>query len=86
MLWWQVAFIAVHACVHCGPESGDNSVKALVATLRKRLSAARESLPPCVRNVQVQGNIAIARGYCARPDWLNAQISTDLACMFYYLA
>ena len=49
-----VAFVAASVCVHCKTESGDTSVKALVATLRKRLSAARNLLPPRVHNVQVQ--------------------------------
>ena len=49
----QVVFIAVSACVHCGPEPGDSSVMSLVATLRKRLFVARDPLPPSAHSIQV---------------------------------
>ena len=45
--------IAVCACVYCKSEPGDARAKALVATLRKRLSIAHGSAPLCVRMVQV---------------------------------
>ena len=71
-----VAFIAVSVCVHCKAEHNDTSVKALVATLRKRLSAARDSLPPTVLNLQVQrwslqvqnGPLPHQEGSCTGPD------------------
>ena len=52
MLCWQVASIAVGACVHAEP--GNTCVKALVATLRKRLALARGLVAPCMRGVQVR--------------------------------
>ena len=54
MLRWQVAFIAVSAYLHLETEPSDTSAKALVATLRKRLSAARDALPQFLRDVQVR--------------------------------
>ena len=50
---WQAAFVAVSACLHSGSEPGDSSTQALVATLRKRLSLAYDTVPPNVRMVQV---------------------------------
>ena len=49
-----MAVIAVGACVYCETEPGDASAKALIATLRKRLSLAHDSVPLCVRMVQVR--------------------------------
>ena len=43
------------ACLHCEDhEPGNTSSKALVATIRKRLSQACESVPPWLRRLQVQ--------------------------------
>ena len=46
--------MAVSAYLHCEPEPGDGSCKALVATLRKRLSRARDLVPPNIRELQVR--------------------------------
>ena len=54
MLCWQAAFAAVSAYLHCTPEPGDTSTKALAATLRKRLSLAPDLTPPYVRKLQVR--------------------------------
>ena len=53
-LCWQVAFTAVSACMHCEQEHCDTSAKALIATLRKRLSVACDSLQPyvCISRVR----------------------------------
>ena len=49
-----MAFTAVSACVHCEPEPRDTSAKALIATLRKRLSLTSNPLPPYACDVQVR--------------------------------
>ena len=51
---WQVGYIAISACLQCEPEPGDIRAMALLATLRKRLSLARASLPGYVRELQVR--------------------------------
>ena len=43
------------AYLHCEHEPGDTSLKALAATMRKRLSQPRESVPPYLHQLQVHG-------------------------------
>ena len=57
----QAPFLAVTAYLHCKAEPGDTCTAALVATLRKRLTLAREAVPPHVRKLQVR------MGFCVNP-------------------
>ena len=57
MLGWQAAFVAVSTHLHCVLEPGDTSAMALVATLRKRLSLARDSMSADARKLQVPVNV-----------------------------
>ena len=52
--FWQVAYIAISACLQCEPEPGDIRAMALLATLSKRLSLACAPLPAYVRELQVR--------------------------------
>ena len=53
-LCWQAASIAVSMYLKSEPEPGEVSTKALAATLCKRLSLERTSVPPYVCKLQVQ--------------------------------
>ena len=50
----QAAFVAVYAYLHSEPEPGETSTKAMVATLRKRLTPAHETLSLFGRKLQVR--------------------------------
>ena len=54
MLFWQAAFAAISAFLHCTPEPSNTSTRSLAATLRKRLSLAPDLTPPYVRKLQVR--------------------------------
>ena len=53
--------MAGSAYLHCEHEPGETSLMALVATLRKRLSQARESVPLYVHHIQVHRGPAPAQ-------------------------
>ena len=50
----QMALMGACTYLKCEPEPGDTSTKALVATLRKQLSLARNHVPPFIRKFQVR--------------------------------
>lgn len=54
VLCWQAATIAVSVYLNSEPEHGEASTKALAATLRKRLSLERISVPPFMCKLQVR--------------------------------
>ena len=81
VLCWQVAFTAGSACVHSKSEPGDTSARALVATLRKRLSVARDLLPPSICSVQVRHNYAISGGNLAKSKWQVPKLSGMHLCV-----
>ena len=64
--------MAVGAYLHCEHEPGDASLMALAATLRKRLSQARESVPPYVHELQVH------KGPCQCRTWARAHRAAGL--------
>ena len=51
---WQMAFMGISAYLNAEPEPGDASAKALLATLRKRLSLSRNLVSPHARYFQVR--------------------------------
>lgn len=71
---WQVSCVAVSAYLHSKLAPGDTSTMALVATLRKRLSLARVSMPAHVRQLQVQKETILRQGRypSSFKTWRNA--------------
>ena len=74
VLCWQAAFVAVYAYLHSEPEPGETSTKAMVATLRKRLTPARETLSLSGRKLQVRIHAVVKKILAAQISHSNAPL------------